>query len=177
MLGVLPPSVMSVAVAVALPLVFSVRLKVLVPPTSALVGGKLALGSLELIPALAVTELTRFQFASTALTVTLKAVPAVRAVGVPLLPLTLPGAAASPGTKNCNLVNAVALTEIAGLVLAVLLTSLRSVAVTVELPAAFKVTLKLWTPLMCAACGGRPVLLSDDLIPSVSVSLLIEFQL
>ena len=74
------------------------------------------------------------------------------------------------------MVNAVALTEIAGLVLAVLLTSLRSVAVTVELPAAFKVTLKLWTPLMSAAFGGRPALLSDELIPTVSVTLLMKFQ-
>ena len=36
------------------------------------------------------------------MTVTVKAVPAVWAVGVPVLPLALPGAAVSPGSNNCN---------------------------------------------------------------------------
>ena len=59
-----------------------------------------------------VTLLTRFQNASTARTVTLKDAPAVVAVGVPVLPLTLPGAAVSPGTRSCSLVNAAGLTTV-----------------------------------------------------------------
>ena len=49
------------------------------------------------------------QFASTALTVTVRAVPAVWAVGVPVFPLAVPGAAVSPGTNNCSFVKAPAL--------------------------------------------------------------------
>src|SRR6266542_2843050 len=54
--------------------------------------------------------LTTFQLASTALTVTLKAVPAVRAVAVPVLPVAVPGAAVSPGTSTCSFRNAPAVT-------------------------------------------------------------------
>ena len=62
------------------------------PPTSAASVGKVALASLELMPAVSPTVLIRFQLASTALTVTLKAVPAVCAVTLPLLPVVVPGA-------------------------------------------------------------------------------------
>ena len=54
--------------------------------------------------------LTTFQLASTALTVTLKAPPEVRAVGVPVLPVAVPGAAVSPGTSICSFTNAPAVT-------------------------------------------------------------------
>ena len=72
--------------------------------------GSTALASLEASPTVSVMVLTVFQNASAALTVTLKAVPAVRAVGVPVLPVTLPGTALSPGTSSCSLVNAAGLT-------------------------------------------------------------------
>ena len=58
------------------------------------------------------TVLTRFHNASTALTVTLKALPEVVAVGVPVLPLTVPGAAVSPGTRSCSFVNAPGVTTV-----------------------------------------------------------------
>src|SRR5439155_3622598 len=84
--AVLLVSVMSVAVTVWLPAVLSVTLKFRVPAANAVFAGKVAALSLEVIPAVSVTVFTRFQLASTALTVTEKAVPAVRAVGVLVLP-------------------------------------------------------------------------------------------
>src|ERR1043166_2167938 len=57
------------------------------------------------------TVLTRFQLASTALTLTLKGWPAVWAGGVPVVRTVLvPGLALSPGTNSCNLVKAPAVT-------------------------------------------------------------------
>ena len=94
--------VTSDAVTVALPAVFSVTLKLLLPLTRAALAGEAALGSLEVIATVSLV-FTTFQLASTPLTVTLKAVPAVWAKGVPVLPLTVPGAAVSPGANNCNL--------------------------------------------------------------------------
>src|SRR6185503_6084626 len=133
-LAVLVPSVMSVAVIVWEPSVLRVTLAVRVPATKAPLAGRVALESLDVIPTVWVL-LTRFQLESTELTVTLYGVPADRAEGVPVLPLAVPGAAVSPGTSNCNFTKAPALTVTAGLVLAVLLASVTSVAVTVLLPA------------------------------------------
>src|SRR6516165_9280128 len=99
--------------------------------------------------------LITFQFASTALTVTLKAVPAVCAEGVPVLPVLLPGAAVSPGTRSCNFANAPALTVIAGLVLLVLVPSVTSVAVAVQLPAVLLVRLRLFVPEAKAVLAGK----------------------
>src|SRR6266850_227453 len=98
--------VTSEAVTIWLGAVFKVRLKLLVPAAKAALAGNAALISLELIPTVSVTLVTRFQLASTALTVTLNALPAVSTLGVPLLPLALPGSAVSPGTNNCNLLKA-----------------------------------------------------------------------
>ncbi|MEK7229623.1 MAG: hypothetical protein AAB154_06235, partial [Candidatus Binatota bacterium] len=96
-LAVLVPSVIFVAVTVAGAAVFSVTLNVFVPATRAAFAGSAALASDEVIPTVCV-ELTTFQFASTAFTVTLNAVPALWAVGVPVFPEAVPGAAVSPGT-------------------------------------------------------------------------------
>src|SRR5947207_3063849 len=82
-LAVFVPSVASMAVTVAVPAVLSVKVKLLVPATSAAVGGRVAAVSLEVIATVSVTVPTTFQFASTALTVTLNADPAACAVGVP----------------------------------------------------------------------------------------------
>ena len=45
---------------------------------------------------------TKFQFASTAFTVTFKDVPAICVVGIPVFPVVVPGAAVSPGINTCN---------------------------------------------------------------------------
>ena len=95
----------SEAETVALPDVFRVTLKLLVPLTSAALAGNAALRSLEVIEIVSLV-FTTFQFASTALTVTLKAAPAVCDMGDPVLPLAVPGAAVSPGTSSCKLAKA-----------------------------------------------------------------------
>src|SRR6266700_5612276 len=92
---------LSLAVTVALPAVLKVTLRVFVPATSAVLPGTVALVSVELIATMSLV-LTTFQLASTALTVTLKAVPAVWAAGVPVLPVVVPGAGVAPGTNNCS---------------------------------------------------------------------------
>src|SRR6266702_5512382 len=102
---VMPVCVVSEAVTVALPAVLGVTLKVLLPLESDAGAGGVALMSVELIATVSLV-LTTFQFASTALTVTLKAVPAVCAVGVPVLPVPVPGKAVSPGASSCNFTNA-----------------------------------------------------------------------
>ena len=77
-LEVLAPSVMFVAVTVQLPTVLKVTEKVLVPEASAALAGCVSFGSVVVIPiVLAGAALTRFQLVSTALTVTVKAVPAI----------------------------------------------------------------------------------------------------
>jgi len=70
-------SVRSEAVTVKLPFVLNPTLKFCVPPTSAELGGSVAVASLAVIPTVSVAVLTRFQVASTAFTVTLKLVKAV----------------------------------------------------------------------------------------------------
>ena len=65
--------------------------------------------------------------------VTLKAVPAAWEIGVPVLPVAVPGAAVSPGTNNCNFVNAPTLTVVAAPVLEVFVPSVISVAVNVRI--------------------------------------------
>src|ERR1041385_6191829 len=100
---------MSEADTVALPDVFRVTLKLLLPLTSAALAGNAALRSLEVIEIVSLV-FTTFQFASTALTVTLKAAPAVCDMGDPVLPLAVPGAAVSPGTSSCSFAKAAELT-------------------------------------------------------------------
>jgi hypothetical protein len=96
-LPVLAGCVMSEAVTVALPAVLSVILKLFVPATNAALAGNAALLSEEARLTVSVTLVTAFQKLSTALAVTLNAVPAVCALGVPVLPLPVAGAAISPG--------------------------------------------------------------------------------
>src|SRR5439155_27072332 len=166
----------SEAVRVALPAVLSVTLRLLVPVTSAALAGSAAFASLEVTATVSLV-FTTFRLASTALTVTLKAAPAVWSDGVPVLPLAVPGAAVSPGASNCNFTNAPALTVIEGLVLAVLPPSSRSAAVRVWLPAVLKVAVKLFVPPTSAALAGRLAFTSDAVIPTVSLTLLTRFQL
>ena len=115
-LEVIDALVTSDAVTVCVPAVLKVTAKVWVPETKLAFGGKVAAGSLEVIDILSAEE-TTFQLASTAFTVTLKEVPAVCTVGVPDLPVAVPGAAVTPGINNLNFVNAPAFTirfELAG---------------------------------------------------------------
>src|SRR5437867_3782011 len=72
-LAVTPVWVMSEAVTVLLPAVFNVTSKVCVPATNAVLPGRLALESLEVMPTTSLVAI-KFQLASTALTVTVKAV-------------------------------------------------------------------------------------------------------
>src|ERR1044071_1922530 len=169
--------VTSEAVTVAFPTVRNVMLKVLTPEESVALPGKVALLSEEVIAARSVTVLTTFQFASTALTITLKAVPAVCAVGVPVLPDVVPGAAVSPGTSNSSFTNAPALIVIEELVLAVFVPSVISVAVTVRLPAVFSVTVTFPAPPASAALAGKTALASEEVMPTVCETLVIRFQL
>ena len=75
-LAVFEPSVASVAVIVDEPSVKSVTLKFFVPATKTVVDGNVALASVEVKLTLSVTVFTKFQFASTAFTVIVNAVPA-----------------------------------------------------------------------------------------------------
>src|SRR5262245_11360528 len=94
-----------------MPAVFNVTLKDFVPLTSAALAGNVAFASDEAMATVSLVLMT-FQKVSTALTVTLKAVPAVCPLDVPVLPVAVPGAAVSPGTSICNFVNAAGLTTI-----------------------------------------------------------------
>src|SRR6266851_5167056 len=98
---VMPLCVVPEEVIVAAPPVLKVTplVNVLVPATKAALAGSTAFVSVVLIATVSFV-LTRFQLASTALTVTLNGVPAVSTEGVPVLPAADPGAAVSPGTSN-----------------------------------------------------------------------------
>src|SRR3989442_89811 len=99
--GFLVPSVISVAAGLLFgPAVISVTLNVCVPDDNARFPGIVAFVSVEVIPTVSAgAEVTTYQFASTAFTVTVNAVPAVT-FGVPVFPLAVPGAAVSPGIKS-----------------------------------------------------------------------------
>ena len=112
------------------------------PATSAAFAGSVALPSVEVIPTVWVLTTTRFQLASTALTVTANDVPAgVRGGCAGLAASAVPGAAVSPGNSSCSFANAPALTVTDGEVFAVFVPSLMSVAVNVGVPAVLRVTL------------------------------------
>src|SRR6185436_19922423 len=94
------------------------------------------------------------------------------AVGVPVLPEALPGAAVSPGTNSCNLLKAPALTLIDGLLLARIPEWVTSEAVSVALPAVFRVTLNVLVPLTKAVLAGKAAVASLDVIATVSLVLI-----
>src|ERR1051326_3236517 len=102
---VLVGSVMSLTVTVLVPSVLSVTLSVFVPDARLVLAGKTAFESLDDRPIVSEIAETTFHWLSTALTVTLKAMPEVCDVGAPVLPLAVPGAESSPGTKICSFVN------------------------------------------------------------------------
>src|ERR1051325_456171 len=98
-------SVASEAVTAALGVVRSVRLNVWLPPLNAASGGNVELVSLEVSCTVSMTLVIKFQFPSTALMVMLNEAPAVCATAVPALLFVVPGAAVSPGTNSCTLLN------------------------------------------------------------------------
>src|SRR3989441_275842 len=175
---------MSVAVTVQLPAVLRVTLKFFVPAAKAALAGNVALASVEVIPAVSVMVLTTFQFASTALTVAVKAVPAIWAVGAPVLPVAVPGTVDSPGASNCNFTNAPALIVTLALVLAVSAAA-ASVAVTVRVPAALKVKLDKEAvpatrprfPAVTPLSSAMVALASELVIVTFGVAVLTTFQL
>ena len=169
-------SITSDPVRVALPTVRRVTLNVRVPDENVALAGNVAFTSEDVSPARSVTELTTFQLASTAFSVTLKAAPAVCAPGVPFFPAAVPGAAVSPGTNNCMLANAPAVTVMDGLVFVVFVASVTSAAVTVRVPAVFAVRTKLAVPETRAAFAGNVALVSEQVILIVSDALVTGFQ-
>src|SRR5437773_1969472 len=166
---------MSMAVTDWEPGVLRVTVTVRVPATKAALAGSAALASEEASPTMSLAVVIVFQLASTALTVTLNGVPATCAVGVPVLPVPLPGEAVSPGRRICSLVNAPALAVIDGLVLAVFVPSVISVAVTVQLPALLKVRAKVLVPADNGALVGLVSFGSVAVMPTVWL-LLTRFQ-
>ena len=76
-LAVLEASATSLAVTVRAPAVFSARENVCVPRFRAALIGRLAFTSEEVMPTVSVAVVTKFQLASTALTVTGNDMPAV----------------------------------------------------------------------------------------------------
>src|SRR5437870_832301 len=165
------------AVIVLVPPVLNVRLRFCVPATNAALLGGSALVSVQVMPTMSLV-LTTFQLASTALTVTLNAVPAVSAVGLPVLPVELPGDAVSPGTSSCSLANRPGLTGMAELVLMAIAVWVTFEAVTVWLPAVLNVTplVKVLVPPTSAALAANVALVSLELRCTVSL-VLIRFQL
>ena len=148
----------------------------MLPLTNAVLAGNAALRSLEVIATVSLV-FTAFQLASTAFTVTLKAVPAIWAEGVPVLPEAVPGAAVSPGASSCNFANAPTFTVIDELVLALFVPSVISAAVTVALAAVFKVTLKVCAPPASAAFDGNVAFASEEVTETTSVTEATKFQL
>lgn len=100
----------TVAVIVCAPAVLNVTEKSLVPDTRAAFDGSVAAPSDDVIAMVCVEDDTTFQFASTAFTVAVMPDPATSSVGVPVLPVDVPGAAVSPGSSTCTLVAVPALT-------------------------------------------------------------------
>src|SRR5207247_846002 len=83
--------------------------------------------------------------------------------------------AVSPGTNTCSFVIAAALTVIAGLVLAVLVPSVVSVAVTVALPGVRNAMLKVLVPRISAVSAGRVASASEELRLTVSLIVSTRF--
>src|ERR1044071_6740048 len=103
--------------------------------------------------------------------------PAVWAVGEPVFPVDVPGAADSPGTSNWSLAKMPAFTVMEELEPEDLVASKRSMAVAVRAPAVLQVRLKVAVPPDRGALSGKVALASDEVIPTVSVTFAIRFQL
>src|SRR5262249_13770038 len=170
---VLLASLTSVAVTVCVPAVLNVSEKLVLNPVApcAESAGRFAFVSLPVIRTVALVA-TVFQKASTApADSVLNAVPAVRALGTPVLPETVPGAATSPGIRTCRRAYAPGATVTAELVLVPMPARLMSAAVTVLLPPVLRVTLNVPTPLTRGASAGRVALASEAVMWTESLVL------
>ena len=58
-----------------------------------------------------------------------------------------------------------------------MLASVRSLAVRVRLPTVFKATLRVWVPATKPTLAGSSALASEEVIPTVSVTVVTLFQL
>ena len=92
------------------------------------------------------------------------------------MPVAVPGAAVSPGTSNCNFTKAPELTVMEGLVLALFVPSVTSLAVSVALPAVLRVMLNTLVPEMRPLFAGKAALLSLQVMATMSVALVTRFQ-
>src|SRR5437016_1108615 len=110
--GVMAPLLPSVAVMKFVPVVLRTTVNCFVPATKAALPGRVASKSFAARLMTSVTLLMMFQLASTALTDTLNEVSGEITDGVPVLPVRVPGAQVSPGTKTSSFVNEPALTVI-----------------------------------------------------------------
>src|SRR6266545_2805 len=128
------------------------------------------------MPTLSLPLLIGFQLASTALTVKLKAVPADWAVGVPVLPVALPGAAVSPGNNSCSLASVPGVIVMGGLVSLVFEPSVTLVAVMVQLPLVQLVRVKDLVPETKAVLVGKMSFVSVQSRPTKSLTMLTTFQ-
>jgi hypothetical protein len=183
-LAALLGSVASEAVNVLVPALRSVTLKVLEPEIREEFAGKAALVSDDVIATVSTALFTRFQFASTARTAIVNAVPAVCTAAVPVFPATLPGAAVSPGASSCSFEKAPALTVIEGLVFAANVPT-TSLAVTVLVPAVLKVRLdkvrvpatKVTLPAVAPLSSAIAPLASEHVMFTLGVAVPTMFQL
>ena len=92
----------SVAEMVNEPAASNATRRVLSPLTKAIDPGSVAVSLVEVSATTLVMLLTVFQLSSQARTTTSNAIPTVCAVGVPNRPVTVPGAADSPGRSTCT---------------------------------------------------------------------------
>src|SRR5207253_7999093 len=120
-----PPALMVIDVLVFAVLVFSVTplFFTVAPPAlrstlfpyttlfrSAVLPGNTAAPSVDVIPIVWITVVTRFQFVSTAFTAALNTTPPHSPVDVVFLPVALHDTAVSPGTNSCSFVKVPAFT-------------------------------------------------------------------
>src|SRR6266581_8677542 len=181
--AVMAELVTSELVSVALSAFLRVTLKVRVPLLSGALAGNVALLSLEAMATVSLVTI-KFHEASTALTVTLKVAQALCAVGAPVLPVLVPGAAVSPGASNCKPANAPAFTVTFALVLLVSVPA-ASPAVSVRVPAVLNVRLdnvavpatRVIFPAVPPLSSAIAALASELVIVTSGVALLTTFQL
>ena len=168
---------MRVAVMDGVPEVVNVTGKGPVPATSAASGGSDAVRSLEVMCTVAVPAMETFHQASTALTVAATGLPAVDAVGVPVLPVAVPGAATSPASRTCSWVAVPAPTITFELVPAATDGDPDTqVAVTDDDPPVRRVTANVPVPPTSAPFAARTALASDEVTATVGVAEVTRFQ-
>ena len=168
----------SVAVNVGVPAAFTVTGKVPVPDESAAAAGSMAVTDVDVIATSGVADDTTFQWSSTAFTLIEIESPAVAAVGVPVFPDTVPGAAVSPGISTCSFVALAGFTVTPALVPGDTLGVPETrVAVKVGLSFAFTVAVNVPTPDTSAASLGSTADDDDDVMPTVGFADVTRFQL